>query len=144
MTDRPNLEQLLDAVRHHLEMLVIPAVRAEPKLYFQTLVAVNVLKIAQREVIHGQALLEAEWAALNTLTHAQSPHPPDLHAAADALATRNRELVADIRAGKYDQPSANTRLAHYVEGVVVGQLMLNAPTLAQRLRAEDETGEHPA
>ena len=143
MTDRPSLEQLLDAVRLHLETLVIPAVRAEPKLYFQTLVAVNVLKIAQREVVHGQALSEAEWASLNTLTHEGSPHPSDLHAVTDGLATRNRELVADIRAGKYDEPSANTRLAQHVEGVVSGQLMLNAPTLAQRLRAEDEASVHP-
>ncbi len=144
MTDRPNLEQLLDAVRIHLESLVIPAVRAEPKLYFQTLVAVNVLKIAQREVAHGQALSETEWASLNALTGEAASISADLRAASDALTVRNRALSADIRAGKYDEPGVSTRLAQHVENVVGGQLMLNAPTLAQRLRAEDDTGEYPA
>ena len=144
MTDRPTLEQLLDAVRMHLESLVIPAVRAEPKLYFQTLVAVNVLKIAQREVAHGQSLSDTEWASLNALTGEDTPIPTNSGETADALTARNRGLVADIRAGKYDEPDISIRLAQHLETVVGNQLSLNAPTLAQRLWAEDNTDEHPA
>jgi|GEM_PF-1871851 len=143
MTDRPSLEQLLDAVRMHLETLVIPAIRAEPKLYFQTLVAVNVLKIAQREVAEGQTLSDTEWESLNVLTDEHIPQPVERGVAVEALIARNRTLSADIRAGKYDTPEALTRLAHHVESVVSGQLMLNAPHLAQRFRIEDDSGEYP-
>jgi len=48
--DRPDVSELIDAVRQHLEQQVIPAVKDDPKLYFQTLVAANVLKIAGRDL----------------------------------------------------------------------------------------------
>ena len=50
MIDRPTLAELIDAARMHMETNVIPAVREDRKLYFRTLVAINVLKIAEREL----------------------------------------------------------------------------------------------
>lgn len=144
MTDRPQLEQLIEAVRLHLENNVIPAIRAEPKLYFQTLVAANVLKIAQREVLSGQALMESDWAQLNGLLGENDAMPSDHQTAREQLTARQRALIADIRAGKYDESSSSTRLANYVQLQVKDQLILNAPALAERLRAEDESGQHPS
>lgn len=144
MTDRPTLDQLLEAVLMHLETQIIPAVRAEPRLYFQTLVAANVLRIARREGAHGQALLTHEWASLDVLT-GDMPHLPiDLRDAATQLRARNRVLSADIRAGKYANPADSERLAAHVNGVVARQLQVNNPALAKRLKDEDDSGQHPS
>lgn len=144
MTDRPTLDQLLEAVLMHLETQIIPAVRAEPRLYFQTLVAANVLKIARREGAHGQELLIHEWASLGVLTGDNPPLPTDLRDAAIQLRAHNRALCADIRAGKYANPADSERLAAHVAGVVARQLQINNPALAKRLKNEDESGQHPS
>ena len=66
MYDRPNTSELIDAVRGHLEANVIPLAReTNRRLYFQTLVAINVLKIVERELQMGQAHALAEWESLN-------------------------------------------------------------------------------
>lgn len=102
MYDRPTLHELLAAVRHHLESAVIPAAKAlNHKLYFQTLVAANVLKIAERELIFAEPHLHAEWGRLNLLLGEQ-PLPTEPAARRAALAERNRDLCAQIRAGRYD------------------------------------------
>lgn len=144
MTDRPTLDQLLEAVQMHLETQIIPAVRAEQRLYFQTLVAANVLKIARREGAQGQALLTHEWASLGVLIGDNPPIPTDLREAANQLRDRNRALCADIRAGKYATPTDSEHLAAHVNGVVNGQLQVNNPALAKRLKEEDDSGQHPS
>ncbi len=102
MYDRPTLHELLAAVRHHLESAVIPAAKAlNHKLYFQTLVAANVLKIAERELIFAEPHLHAEWGRLNLLLGEQ-PLPTEPAARRAALAERNRDLCAQIRAGRHD------------------------------------------
>ncbi|MDL1885067.1 hypothetical protein FBR01_15630, partial [Anaerolineae bacterium CFX8] len=50
MYDRPTLSELLDAVRAHLEENIIPLLKDDRKLYYQTLVAVNALRIDGREL----------------------------------------------------------------------------------------------
>ncbi|MCU0474519.1 MAG: DUF6285 domain-containing protein [Anaerolineae bacterium] len=135
MTDRPTLAQLLEAVQLHLESHVIPAVRPEPRLYFQTLVALNLLKIAQREVQAGDAPAHAEAASLSALIG--QPVPPA------ELPTHNHALAHAIRTGDYDAPDRWADLSAHVGGVVGAQLMMNAPQLAQRFKTEDETGQHP-
>lgn len=143
MSSKPSLEQLLDAVRLHLETQLIPAIRAEPKLYFQTLVAINLLKIAGREVGHGYNLLHTEWESLNTLLGenlSQPASPSDLEA---ALKTRNDALAESIHAGKYDEPDRFIRLGAHLEQVIMAQVMLNSPALAERFAAEDSSGHPP-
>lgn len=143
MTDWPSIERLLDALRLHLETNIIPVVKNNSKLYFQTLVSINALKIAQREVIEGDSITRAEWDLLNELTGDSRPYPIDAHERTIALAARNRLLSHDIRAGKYDEPDLTIRLVGHLEKTVGAQLMLNAPALASRFQAEDESGEHP-
>lgn len=102
MYDRPHLDELLDAARHHMEESIIPAVRADRKLYFQTLVAINVLRIAGRELEHGDAHARAEWQRLSQLMHTDDPLPTDRTEAQAALMARNQQLAEDIRAGTFD------------------------------------------
>ncbi len=102
MYDRPTLSELLAAVRHHLETAVIPAAKTlNHKLYFQTLVAANVLKIAERELTLNELHLRAEWERLNLLLGEQ-PLPTEPTARRAALTERNRALCAEIRAGRHD------------------------------------------
>lgn len=102
MYDRPTLEELIAAARQHLEAAVIPAVKGlNHKLYFQTLVAANVLKIAERELALADAHFHAQWARLNMLQGEQSmPTEPAERRA--ALAARQQALCAAIRAGQHD------------------------------------------
>ena len=137
MYDRPNLAELIDAARLHLETNVIPAIKGDAKLYFQTLVAVNVLRIAEREIAQSGEHLRAEWASLNALEAENRMLPADPLAAQAALVERNRALCADIRSGAYDQ-RADALYAHLI-AVTQAQLEVANPKFLQALLAEDET-----
>lgn len=104
MPDRPTLTELIAAARGHLETHVIPALKAagDQRLYFQTLVAVNVLAIAEREIAHGREHLLQDWALHDQLDGAAQPLPDDPRAAQTALFERDARLAAAIRAGAYD------------------------------------------
>lgn len=137
MYDRPDLTELLDAVRQHLENVVIPAVRADRKLYFQTLVAINVLRIATREIAHAPDHAAAEWARLNALTHERDAAPTALADLVAGLAQRNRALCAGIRAGYYDAPDRQAALYAHVMASSIAQLEVANPRFLQTLAAED-------
>lgn len=49
MSDRPAASELVEATREFLEREVLPSL-ADPRLRFRTLVAINALGIAQREL----------------------------------------------------------------------------------------------
>ena len=49
MTDRPTAVELIEATREYLEAEVLPSLD-DPRLRFRTLVAINALGIAQREL----------------------------------------------------------------------------------------------
>jgi hypothetical protein len=113
MADRPMLAELLDAVRGHLETYVVPALKGEQKLYFQTLVAVNLLRIAERELAHGASHRRDEWLRLNDLTGDNQPLPPEPADLLNGLETRNAVLCAAIRAGEYDSAERNAALLEH-------------------------------
>lgn len=142
MTDRPDLNALLDAVRLHLEMNVLPVIRADARLYFQTLVALNLLKIGQREIVHASDLLRQEWVALDQLSGEESIAPAREDFLATELAVRRAALSASIRAGKYDSPDQAAHLAAYLEQTVTAQLALNNPGLAARMAKEAAERSH--
>ncbi|GAA5335209.1 MULTISPECIES: DUF6285 domain-containing protein [Thermus] len=64
--DRPTLDELLEAVAEFLEREVLPAL-TDPRLRFQTLVALNALGIARRQVALGEDLEAEERRALTEL-----------------------------------------------------------------------------
>jgi hypothetical protein len=136
MSDRPDLAELLDAVRMHLEMQVLPVIRGDPRLYFQTLVALNMLKIGERELAHGAEMLHAEWAILNTLTGENSALPAFESDLAQALIRRRTALCSAIRRGEYDSTVDAKRLTAYLQPVISAQLALNNPALDARISRE--------
>lgn len=109
MNDRPTLPELIAAVRGHLETHVIPALKAggDPRLYFQTLIAANLLAIAGREIDGGHAHRLATWHELAIWDAQHETYPPADPAAFEAaLAARDAALCASIRTGALDDDPA--------------------------------------
>lgn len=137
MYDRPSAQALIDAARLHFETQVIPAVRSDPKLYFQTLVAINVLKIVGRELELEEAHQITEWAGLNLIEGGDLPFPL-LHSDRIAgLSERNAALCAAIRSGVYDQ--ADEFVFEQVCQTTIAQLEVANPKYLQTLAYEDHT-----
>lgn len=128
MYDRPTLSELIAAVRHHLEAAVIPAAKGlNHKLYFQTLVAANVLKIAERELALADAHFHAQWARLNLL-QGEQPMPTEPTERRAALAARHRALCAAIRAGHHDD---DLHLLRHLKAFATEQLEVANPKWLQ-------------
>lgn len=134
MYDDPDLKNLLNAVKEHLEANVIPAIRSDNKLYFQTLVAVNVLSIGQRELEHQQVHAYSEWEHLNQLDGTNQPTPTSFDELKSALRQRNADLAMAIRRGDYDH-QADT-LAHYLQQCVMAKLQVANPRFLKRIMSE--------
>jgi hypothetical protein len=132
--DRPSAPELLQAVRHHLEHALIPVARQTSfKLYFQTLVANNVLKIVEREIEMSDSHLRAEWSRMNMLTGSE-PLPQTRDDARARLAERNQALCDEIRAGQWDEDAA---LFEHLKATACEQLEVANPRFLKMLRAED-------
>lgn len=84
--DRPTLDELLEAVGEFLEREILPSL-ADPRLRFQTLVALNALGMARRELALGEALRAEEAKELAALLGRQG----ELEALLGELAQRIRE-----------------------------------------------------
>lgn len=138
MYDRPTIDELVNAAIQHFEAQVIPAVKGDGKLYFQTLVAINVLKVAERELKLGWSHLLAEWNDLNALEGQPRDLPTDPNALRTALAERERNLCARIRVGDYDDATRKTALFEYVVGSVTRSLEVANPRFLQTLAEEEK------
>lgn len=134
MYDRPTAAELIEAARMHLEEQVIPVAKAaNHKLYFQTLVAINVMRIVERELALSSGHLRAEWSRLNMLLGDQ-PLPPDSEALQTGIAERSAQLCAAIRAGEYDD---NRALFSHLKATTIEQLEVANPKFLAALAAED-------
>ncbi len=135
MNDRPHLHELIEATRAHLEQVLVPLAKAtHHKVYFQTLVAVNVLKIAERETRLGDAHARAEWSRLNMLL-GDAPMPDTPQSLLSAIEARNDTLCAMIREGRYDEHNA---LFSHLKSTTLEQLTIANPKYLANLHAEDE------
>lgn len=141
MYDRPTLSELLDAVRAHLEENIVPLLKDDRKLYYQTLVAVNALRIAGRELTMNALHLQDEWARLNFLQNSADSIPADNDEARAALAERSRRLCEDIAAGSYDQYPRKAALFEHLLATAVEQLQVANPRFLQILALEDSERE---
>src|SRR5262249_18332763 len=74
MHDRPTAAELLSAVRQFLETELLPTL-SDARLRFQTLVAANVLAVAEREVEAEDQHLREEWEWLSGLLLLTQPGP---------------------------------------------------------------------
>jgi len=134
MYDRPSSTELLEAAGHHLQTEVLPVAKAtNGKLYFQTLVALNVLSIVGREIQLRGTHLRAEWARLNMLLGGE-PLPESEDVLEARLAERNADLCAAIRAGEYDDSQP---LFEHLKATTIEQLEVANPKFLQTLAKED-------
>jgi hypothetical protein len=134
MYDRPTAAELIEAARLHLEQQVIPVAKAaHHKLYFQTLVAINVMKIVERELALSSGHRRAEWSRLNMLLGEQ-PQPNDIATFDAALADRNAQLCTAIRAGAYDD---NRAVFSHLKATTSEQLEVANPKFLATLASED-------
>ena len=135
MYDRPTAKELIEAARQHLEQAIVPAVKADRKLYFQTLVAINVLRIVEREMQYQGGHIEAEWDRLNGLLGETIIEPVKIAEKHAILEERNSILCDDIRAGRAD--IHNRTLFTHLKQTVVEQLQVANPRYLQKIAAED-------
>lgn len=137
MFDRPTLPELLDAAIGHFSTHVLPAVKLDPKLYFQTLVAVNVLTIAQRELVSGADALKKAWADLGALDGDSAPCPEDPAQAQSAFHARIAALCGNIRDGAFDSAlDSGSPLYHWLLAQTIRALEINNPRLLGAIAAE--------
>ena len=122
-TDRPTVPELVESVREFLEREVQPAL--EGSLAFHTRVAVNVLKIVERELASGDGLDAAERERLAGLLG----HDAELDVLAD-------ELIAGIREGRIDSDTPGLR-AH-LRATVLGKLSIDNPRYRSYQRALEQ------
>lgn len=136
MQDRPTAPELLEAVRDFLERDVLPSLAARGPRY-RMLIALNVLRIVEREIPGREARLSAELSALAGLLG--RPVEP-LAAGAAGLDERvqqaNRELCERIRAGEADAGPWRARVLDRLEAMVAENLAVNDPQRLAVVRGE--------
>lgn len=142
MYDRPSARELIEAVRQHLEAHVIPVIKGDAKLYFQSLVAANVLRIVERELVHGEAHAQHMWDGLNALENASRPAPASASALEQAITERNRALCAAIRAGDYDNETRRAALFAHLHNITLAQLEVANPRFLTTLAQEAQRGSN--
>jgi hypothetical protein len=126
MQDRPTANELLAAVREHLERAIVPQI-TEPRLKFQTLVCMNAIGIVERELLMGETLATAEWASLSSLLGEPADAPPTNAERAEAVTARTRQLCNQIRAGSWDDPERKKALFTHVRATVKTKLFVANP-----------------
>jgi len=133
--DRPTTVELLEAVREFLEHDVLPSLVLHGTRY-RMLIALNVLRIVEREIPGREARLRRELLALADLLGRPRAAPP---ADAELLETRvqeaNRELCERIRAGEADAGSWRARVLAHVGAMVEEKLRINDPQRLQMFTA---------
>ncbi|MCC6767293.1 MAG: hypothetical protein IT293_21800 [Deltaproteobacteria bacterium] len=133
MQDRPDAPELLEAVRAFLDEQVVPALEGTKQ--FHARVAVNVLAIVAREIVHGEHLLRAEWRRLVELLGRPSLNAP---ASEETLRAAVRELNAAlaerIRAGAADDGSWGAAVLAHLRATATERLAIANPKYAEPRR----------
>lgn len=126
MQDRPDAGELLEALG---EFMRDRAENARDRWErFQFLVAANSLGILQREDALEDEFLREEWSGLNALLGNDDP-PPGLQEFRARLRSRNAELVARIREGKFDGVEEPALLRH-LYATVLNKVRIASPNEA--------------
>lgn len=123
MHDRPNADELLEAVAEFLEQKLLP--NLEGHLAFHTRVAVNVLAILRRQLALAPAAETEERERLSAL----------LGRAGD-LATLNRALAEAIEQGRIDVD--DPALRDHLWQTALAKLAVDQPNYASYRRAVAE------
>jgi uncharacterized protein DUF6285 len=145
MQDRPTILDLLAAVRELLASEIVPAL-ADQRLKYHALIAVNVLRIIEREIPTEEERLTAELASLAELCdfpRKAAPPAPDatgnetaggrlahdrsLADLRDRVLDANRELSERIRRGLADDGPWRERVLSHLRAVVEAKLRVDNP-----------------
>jgi hypothetical protein len=138
MNDRPTAPELLAAVRQYLESDVLP-LAADGRLKFQTLIAINVLAVVERELRleEDQLAWECEWLA--EVCENPQPISPRLAALRESVARANAELCERIRRGEFDEGPRLLALARQVRRTVERKLEVANPKYLASFVPQSET-----
>ncbi len=128
MQDRPNVDELLEAVAGFLQNDVMP--NTTGRLSFHARVAGNVIEMLRRELASEEEHLAREWAGLDTLL-GEKPRPQSLGDLRGSVTERNAELSQQIRDGRADSGDMRTAVVQHLRSVVRDKLAVSNPRLAQ-------------
>jgi hypothetical protein len=127
MQDRPNIDELLEAVSGFLHDDVMPSTTG--RLNFHARVAGNVVQMLRRELNHLEEHVESEWSGLDGLLR-QVPQPSSLGLRIGSLESRNRELADRIRDGQADSGPWRDEVLQHLRRVTLDKLVVSNPALA--------------
>ncbi len=100
MQDRPTTRELVEAARELFERELLPTI-ADPRLRFRTLVALNALGMAEREMFAGDVFVDEELKGLRALLGVAEGPLPESRAAKESEAWAHRKTLAtSLREGK--------------------------------------------
>lgn len=112
--NRPTTGELVESVREMMEENLLPSLE-DKNLIYQSRVAINVLKIVERELQQLQDLLDSEQQGLQ-----------DLLGEKGGIESLNVRLVDKINAGDYD--GDNRQLITHFEQVVLKKIAIDNPS----------------
>jgi hypothetical protein len=135
MHDRPTTLELIAAVRQHLEKELIPTL-TDARLRFQTLVAANVLAIAEREGAREEEQLQEEWKWLGDLIDLPGAAPHRLSELRQRVHEANQRLCQAIRTGDFDEEPDWLLLSRVLRRIVERKLEIANPRYLASFRAE--------
>jgi hypothetical protein len=136
MQDRPTIPEALQATRDFLAQDLLPTL-TDPRLRYHLQIAINVLRIVEREAEGEDARLRAEHRALRDLLGLPAAAPPE-----DPAALRREVLEANgalcdrIRRGDADAGPWRERVLAHVAARVADKLAVNNPAVLAAFRAE--------
>jgi hypothetical protein len=130
MQDRPDVYELLAAVRRFLEEQAVPALEGTRK--FHARVSANVLAIVERELREGEALALLEWRRLVALLDLPAPAvPPAGRELAAAVTAANETLANRIRSGAADTGPFHDAVLAHLRATATEKLRIANPNYAR-------------
>ena len=122
-TNRPNKKELVEAVREFLENKLQPAVEGQISLH--TRIAVNMLKIVERELTLGPDLDQRELERLHALLDQEG-----------TLEDLNAVLCQKLKSGEIDY--RNKKLIEHLRLTSLGKLSIDNPEYSAYKRAVEK------
>lgn len=126
MQDRPNVDELLQAVAGFLQDEIVPGTTG--RLSFHARVSANVLQMLRRELSLEEGHVEREWAGLDGILGPEE-RPAEMSATRARLTERNAALAAQIREGGADDPGLRATLLAHLRTVTRDKLEVSNPGL---------------
>ncbi|MEX1103039.1 MAG: DUF6285 domain-containing protein [Dehalococcoidia bacterium] len=127
MQDRPNYDELLEAVASFLTNDVMP--NTTGRINFHARVAANVVEMVRRELSTREQHLAEEWVGLDTLLGGES-RPASMADLTERLHQRNADLAERIRGGFGDGGSERAALLAHLHRVTHDKLTVTNPAWA--------------